>query len=54
MIILDIFKEEETPYCYSADGDFETYVRVGNESVKATPTELKRLVLRGKNILYDS
>ncbi len=54
LIILDIFKGEETPYYYSADGDLEAYVRVGNESIKATPTELKRLVLRGKNTSYDS
>ena len=54
LIILDIFKGEETPYYYSADGALEAYVRVGNESVKATPTELKRLVLRGKNTSYDS
>lgn len=54
LIILDIFKGEETPYYYSADGDLEAYVRVGNESVKATPTELKRLVLRGKNTSCDS
>lgn len=54
LIILDIFKGEETPYYYSADGDLDAYVRVGNESVKATPTELKRLVLRGKNTSYDS
>ena len=54
LIILDIFKGDETPYYYSADGDLEAYVRVGNESVKATPTELKRLVLRGKNTSYDS
>lgn len=54
LIILDIFKGEETPYYYSADGDLEAYVRVGNESVKATPMELKRLVLRGKNTTYDS
>lgn len=54
LIILDIVKGEETPYYYSADGDLEAYVRVGNESVKATPTELKRLVLRGKNTSYDS
>ncbi len=54
LIILDIFKGEETPYYYLADGDLEAYVRVGNESVKATPTELKRLVLRGKNTSYDS
>ena len=42
LIILDIFKGEETPYYYSVDGDLEAYVRVGNESVKATPTELKK------------
>lgn len=54
LIILDVYKGEETPYYYAADGVLEAYVRVGNESVKATPTELKRLVLRGKNTSYDS
>lgn len=54
LIILDIFKGEETPYYYSGDGVLEAYVRVGNESVKATATELKRLVLRGRNTSYDS
>lgn len=53
LIILDVFKGEETPYYYAADGDLEAYVRVGNESVKATSTEQKRLVLRGKNTSYD-
>mgnify|MGYP000220122651 FL=1 len=32
----------------------EAYIRVGNESVKTNSTELKRLVLRGKNTSYDS
>ena len=54
LIVLDIFRGDETPYYYSADGVLEAYVRVGNESVKATATELKRLVLRGKNTSYDS
>ena len=54
LIILDIFKGEETPYYYSGDGVLEAYVRIGNESVKATATELKRLVLRGRNTSYDS
>ena len=44
IIILDIFKGEETPYYYSGDGVLEAYVRIGNESVKATARELKRLV----------
>lgn len=49
-----IFKGEETPYYYLGDGVLEAYVRVGNESVKATSTELKRLVLHGRNTSYDS
>lgn len=43
LIILDIFKGDETPYYYSGDGVLEAYIRVGNESVKATATELKGL-----------
>ena len=54
LIILDVYKGDEIPYYYSGDGVLEAYVRVGNESVKATATELKRLVLRGKNTSYDS
>lgn len=54
LIILDIFKGDETPYYYSGDGVLEAYVRIGNESVKATATELKRLVLRSRNTSYDS
>lgn len=54
LIILDIFRGDETPYYYSADGVLEAYVRVGNESVKATAVELKRLVLRGKNTSWDT
>lgn len=54
LVILDAYKGDETPYYYSGDGVLEAYVRVGNESVKATATELKRLVLRGKNTSYDS
>ncbi len=54
LIVLEIFKGEETPYYYSGDGTLEAYVRVGNESVKATATEMKRLVMRGRNTSFDS
>ena len=54
LVILEVYKGDETPYYYSGDGVLEAYVRIGNESVKATTTELKRLVLRGKNTSYDS
>ena len=54
LILLNIQQGEETPYYYLADGVMEAYVRLGNESVKADATELKRLVLRGKNSSYDA
>ena len=54
LVILDVYKGDETPYYYSGDGMREAFVRIGNESVKATATELKRLVLKGKNSSYDS
>ena len=44
----------ETPYYYNGDGGRIAYIRVGNESVQATSTDLKRLVLRGSNSTYDS
>lgn len=31
LLILDIYKGEETPYYYSGDGVLEAYIRVGNE-----------------------
>ena len=54
LLIVDILKGEETPYYYSGDGMLEAYVRIGNESVKASSTELKRLVLHGRNTTFDS
>lgn len=54
LILLNISAGEETPYYYSADGVMEAYIRLGNESVKADATELKRLVLRGRNSSYDA
>ena len=54
LLIVQVSKGEETPYYYSGDGLLEAYVRIGNESVKASPIELKRLVLRGRNTTFDS
>lgn len=54
IIIVSIAAGTETPYYYVGDGSTEAYIRVGNESVIANSTDLKRLVLRGKNSSYDS
>lgn len=54
IITLEVYRGEETPYYYVGEGNYTAYVRIGNESVMATATDLKRLVLRGKNETYDS
>lgn len=54
IVTLEVYRGEETPYYYVGEGNYTVYVRIGNESVMATATDLKRLVLRGKNRTYDS
>lgn len=53
-IILRIASGIETPYYYVSEGSRIAYIRVGNESIPASAIELKRLVMRGSNITYDS
>lgn len=54
IVTLEVYRGEETPYYYVGEGNYTAYVRIGNESVMATATDLKRLVLRGKKRTYDS
>lgn len=54
LVILDVLPGSDTPYYYSADGVVETFTRVGNESVKATAAEQKRLILKGRNTTWDT
>jgi ATP-dependent DNA helicase RecG len=54
LLLVQVPSGTETPYYYTGDGAMEAYIRIGNESVIADATELKRLVLRGKNSSYDS
>ena len=53
ILIVYVCKGKEAPYYYAGDGNLESYTRIGNESVKATPIELKQLVLRGNNMTFD-
>lgn len=53
-VLLRILSGQETPYYYVGDGNRIAYIRVGNESVPASAVDLKRLVLRGSNITYDT
>jgi len=54
LLLLHVPAGSETPYYYTGDGVTEAYIRIGNESVVADGTELKRLVLRGRNTSFDS
>lgn len=42
IITLEVYRGEETPYYYVGEGNYTAYVRIGNESVMATATDLKR------------
>ena len=54
LIVLTISPSTQTPYYYIGDGQMQTFVRVGNESVVASTSKHKELVLKGSNISYDS
>lgn len=53
-VILDVMPGEQTPYYYIGDGQMQAFVRVGNESVVASMSKHKELVLKGSNMSYDS
>lgn len=53
LILLHVLKGEETPYYYKDSGNMEAYIRIGNQSVLSNATDLKRLVLRGRNSSFD-
>lgn len=54
LIVLQVYPGKETPYYYIGDGSRLTFVRIGNESIPADRAALKRLVLKGTGISFDS
>lgn len=53
-VVLDVIPGKQTPYYYIGDGQMQAFVRVGNESVVASTSKHKELVLKGSNMSYDS
>ena len=54
LVVLDVMPGKQTPYYYIGDGQMQTFMRVGNESVVASTSKHKELVLKGSNMSYDS
>lgn len=54
VIVLTVYPGKETPYYYIGDGNRQAFVRIGNETVIADRTALRRLVLKGAGTPYDS
>lgn len=54
LVVLEVEAGNETPYYYEGEGQLVAFVRVGNESVSASPIQLRELVLKGSNRSYDS
>lgn len=53
-IELEIGDGPITPYFYVADGRKEAFIRSGNQSIPAPSHILQNLILKGKNITFDS
>ena len=53
-VVLKVMPGPSTPYYYLADGANETYIRSGNQSIKAPRHILEELILKGQNKTYDS
>ena len=53
-VIVEVMKGQQIPYYYEGDGQLIAFMRIGNESVPATPSQLRELVLRGSGESYDS
>ena len=53
-VVVDVKSGSETPYYVFVKGHRDAYVRIGNESVRASAIELKRLVLKGSHRSWDS
>ena len=53
-IQLEIGDGPITPYFYVADGRKEAFIRSGNQSILAPAHILQNLILKGKNITFDS
>jgi len=53
-VVLTVMPGMQTPYYYIGDGQMQAFVRIGNESVVASMSKHKELVLKGSNMSYDS
>ncbi len=53
-IIVNVAAGMETPYYYVGDGSRIAFIRIGNESVPANAIDLKRLVMKGSKVTFDS
>ena len=54
LVLLHIYKGQETPYYYIGDKQRLAFVRVGNESVVADRLQLKNLVMKGAGRSFDA
>jgi len=53
-MVVRIVAGNETPYYVHLKGHRDAFVRIGNESVKANASQLKRLVLKSEHRSFDS
>ncbi len=54
LLLLEVEAGREMPYYYAGNDTIKAYVRSGKASIEADAQELKRLVLKGRHLTYDT
>ena len=54
VLSIEVLPGDDTPYFYSANGNLTAFVRIGSDSQPAPPSRLRELVMKGKNLTFDS
>lgn len=53
LIELRVPERDQTPYCYSSDGEYRAYIRAGSETGPVTALQLKVLSMKGTKTHFD-
>jgi len=54
VLAVEVLPGEDPPYFYSSHGSLTAYVRMGSDSQPAPNNRLRELVMKGKNLTFDT
>ena len=54
VLAIEVFSGKDPPYFYSSHGSLTAYIRMGSDSQPAPNNRLRELVMKGKNLSFDT